>query len=232
MSHSFASADQGWSTSWGVATPAQKSKPLLVKPTPIPHQQPQQELSAQDVEAVTERLASLQAFRDVNNVGTQNAWSIGVNASQQDQPEGDDEAEFLKNDKDSKQNLYKTELCRSWMEKGICRYGHKCQFAHGEHELRNLNRHPKYKTEACRTFTATGNCPYGNRCRFIHPKSLGGRGGPVAEDWSNDWSSAASFTKKAGFASSFSNTATPAGSPVKPVEPRSRLSVFQQITPQ
>jgi len=45
-------------------------------------------------------------------------------------------------------NLYKTELCRSWEETGHCRYGSKCQFAHGADELRAVQRHPKYKTEA------------------------------------------------------------------------------------
>jgi len=42
-----------------------------------------------------------------------------------------------------KLGLYKTELCRSWEEKGTCRYGAKCQFAHGEDELRKVSRHPK-----------------------------------------------------------------------------------------
>jgi tristetraprolin len=42
-----------------------------------------------------------------------------------------------------KLGLYKTELCRSWEEKGSCRYGGKCQFAHGEDELRKVSRHPK-----------------------------------------------------------------------------------------
>jgi tristetraprolin len=65
-------------------------------------------------------------------------------------------------------NLYKTELCRSWEEKGTCRYGAKCQFAHGEEELRKISRHPKYKTEICRTFWVSGSCPYGKRCCFIH----------------------------------------------------------------
>ena len=69
-----------------------------------------------------------------------------------------------------KLGLYKTELCRSWEEKGTCRYGPKCQFAHGEDEIRKVSRHPKvvpsslplfqgpvlisylmqYKTEICR----------------------------------------------------------------------------------
>jgi hypothetical protein len=63
---------------------------------------------------------------------------------------------------------YKTELCRPFEESGSCKYGDKCQFAHGMHELRNLTRHPKYKTELCRTFHTTGFCPYGPRCHFIH----------------------------------------------------------------
>ncbi|KAF8641183.1 hypothetical protein AX17_000818 [Amanita inopinata Kibby_2008] len=67
-----------------------------------------------------------------------------------------------------KLGLYKTELCRSWEEKGTCRYGAKCQFAHGEEELRKVSRHPKYKTEICRTFWVSGSCPYGKRCCFIH----------------------------------------------------------------
>lgn len=63
---------------------------------------------------------------------------------------------------------YKTELCRSFTESGMCKYGGKCQFAHGPEELRDLNRHPKYKTEPCRTFHTIGFCPYGIRCHFVH----------------------------------------------------------------
>ena len=63
---------------------------------------------------------------------------------------------------------YKTELCRPYEENGTCKYGDKCQFAHGYHELRQLTRHPKYKTELCRTFHTIGFCPYGPRCHFIH----------------------------------------------------------------
>jgi len=71
---------------------------------------------------------------------------------------------------DGKNNAsrYKTELCRPYEENGSCKYGEKCQFAHGIHELRNLSRHPKYKTELCRTFHTIGFCPYGPRCHFIH----------------------------------------------------------------
>lgn len=63
---------------------------------------------------------------------------------------------------------YKTELCRPYEEFGVCKYGDKCQFAHGAHELRSLSRHPKYKTELCRTYHTVGFCPYGPRCHFVH----------------------------------------------------------------
>ncbi|XP_077567594.1 mRNA decay activator protein ZFP36L1b [Stigmatopora nigra] len=73
-------------------------------------------------------------------------------------------------DTSSQVNLsrYKTELCRPFEENGSCKYGAKCQFAHGPHELRSLTRHPKYKTDLCRTFHTIGFCPYGPRCHFIH----------------------------------------------------------------
>ncbi|CAK6970390.1 mRNA decay activator protein ZFP36L1 [Scomber scombrus] len=68
----------------------------------------------------------------------------------------------------SSSSRYKTELCRSFTENGLCKYGGKCQFAHGHDELRDLSRHPKYKTEPCRTFHTIGFCPYGIRCHFVH----------------------------------------------------------------
>lgn len=66
---------------------------------------------------------------------------------------------------------YKTELCRTFSESGRCRYGAKCQFAHGLGELRQASRHPKYKTEFCHKFYLQGRCPYGSRCHFIHNPS-------------------------------------------------------------
>ncbi|CAG8661033.1 12092_t:CDS:2 [Cetraspora pellucida] len=67
-----------------------------------------------------------------------------------------------------KATLYKTEMCRNWEERGSCRYGNKCQFAHSDSELRKVTHHPKYKTEICKTFWQNGTCPYGKRCCFIH----------------------------------------------------------------
>lgn len=63
---------------------------------------------------------------------------------------------------------YKTELCRPFQEHGTCKYGEKCQFAHGMAELRTVARHPKYKTDLCRTYHSVGFCPYGPRCHFVH----------------------------------------------------------------
>lgn len=64
-------------------------------------------------------------------------------------------------------------MCRPFKETGECKYGEKCQFAHGENELRTVQRHPKYKTEYCRTFYGVGLCPYGSRCHFLHDLSGG-----------------------------------------------------------
>lgn len=83
---------------------------------------------------------------------------------------------------------YKTELCRTFQESGICRFGETCTFAHGFVELRAVPRHPRYKTEPCRTYHTLGYCQYGARCHFVHdPEEAAGvsplrghkiRGGP------------------------------------------------------
>uniref|UniRef100_F6YB59 C3H1-type domain-containing protein n=1 Tax=Ciona intestinalis TaxID=7719 RepID=F6YB59_CIOIN len=76
--------------------------------------------------------------------------------------------ESMQDQQQSATSRYKTELCRPFEENGKCKYGDKCQFAHGKHELRRMVRHPKYKTELCRTYHTSGFCPYGPRCHFIH----------------------------------------------------------------
>lgn len=39
----------------------------------------------------------------------------------------------------------KYEMCKNWKEKGICRYGEKCLFAHGAHELSSREDEKKQK---------------------------------------------------------------------------------------
>lgn len=57
------------------------------------------------------------------------------------------------------------------MELGNCKYGDRCHYAHGVHELRQVSRrHPKYRTERCKNFELTGKCPFGPRCSYVHPK--------------------------------------------------------------
>ncbi|KAL0090643.1 hypothetical protein J3Q64DRAFT_1627106, partial [Phycomyces blakesleeanus] len=63
---------------------------------------------------------------------------------------------------------YKTEVCRNWSEIGYCRYGKKCQYAHGNKEIRDIPRHNRYKTQLCRAYHEEGACPYGTRCTYIH----------------------------------------------------------------
>ncbi|KAI0932559.1 hypothetical protein AcW2_001155 [Taiwanofungus camphoratus] len=112
-------------------------------------------------------------------VPTQNVSAAAPASSNGSGPEGSPGNGPSANNR--KLGLYKTELCRSWEEKGSCRYGAKCQFAHGEEELRKVQRHPKYKTEICRTFWVSGSCPYGKRCCFIHTE-LPASGAPPGAD--------------------------------------------------
>ncbi|KAK1301317.1 hypothetical protein QJS10_CPB12g01323 [Acorus calamus] len=49
-------------------------------------------------------------------------------------------------------SLYKTEICGSWIDSGFCRFGPRCQFAHGKEELRPLH----LKLEASKTPPTVG----------------------------------------------------------------------------
>ena len=66
-----------------------------------------------------------------------------------------------------KKGKYKTEICRKW-ENGACEYKEKCNFAHGEHELRKPHVSASYKTKKCTQFFSKGFCAYGSRCQFSH----------------------------------------------------------------
>lgn len=65
-------------------------------------------------------------------------------------------------------NLYKTELCVSHMKIGTCPYGSKCQFAHGENELKQVERPANWRSKPCVNWAKYGSCRYGKRCCFIH----------------------------------------------------------------
>ncbi|XP_020104341.1 mRNA decay activator protein ZFP36-like [Ananas comosus] len=72
----------------------------------------------------------------------------------------------------SSSSLYKTEICRTWENAGTCRYGSKCQFAHGKEELRVI-RPMKLKSElerqSIRSVPAAGSGVHGPRFRFLPP---------------------------------------------------------------
>jgi hypothetical protein len=71
--------------------------------------------------------------------------------------------------KENEQN-YKTELCRTWVEKNFCPYKEKCRFAHGKKDLheKNIGGVKNYKQKECNSFFTKGYCPYGPRCHFKH----------------------------------------------------------------
>lgn len=70
--------------------------------------------------------------------------------------------------------LYKTELCASYMSTGgNCPYGEKCQFAHGPEELKTVDRPPKWRSKPCQNWVRTGTCSYNERCCFRHDVPVG-----------------------------------------------------------
>jgi len=92
----------------------------------------------------------------------------------------------------------KTRLCHNWMT-GTCRFGDKCNFAHGESELRSADAamlafssqgagaaRPaasksgesrgegapgNYKTRMCKNFVQNGYCQFKSKCVFAHGPS-------------------------------------------------------------
>ena len=81
---------------------------------------------------------------------------------------------------------YKTALCKKFTENQSCPYGDKCQFAHGEQELRNFNGHVQnmmyplgmgtknqnnmlnYKIVKCKNWEKDKTCKYGIHCTYAH----------------------------------------------------------------
>ena len=64
---------------------------------------------------------------------------------------------------------YKTEMCKSFSEHGICSYGNKCRFAHGKHDqFDKVISSQKYKIKECTSYFNSGHCSYGSRCHFKH----------------------------------------------------------------
>lgn len=75
----------------------------------------------------------------------------------------------LNRSKDNSGENYKTELCRTWVEKNFCPYKEKCRFAHGKKDLHEkVTGSKNYKQKECNSFYQKGFCPYGPRCHFKH----------------------------------------------------------------
>ncbi|KAL2513651.1 uncharacterized protein Fot_27668 [Forsythia ovata] len=80
---------------------------------------------------------------------------------------------------------YKAEKCRSWEDSGICRFGSKCQFAHGKEELcpRPIPSSSKNKLEICESYNISGgssSSSYGTKCRFGPHQVKAAPGPPIS----------------------------------------------------
>ena len=95
--------------------------------------------------------------------------------------------------------FYKTRICKNWEQTGSCQYGARCNFAHGDDEMRanpslpgwsataasarpstrrqqeppeetDPRAAPLYKTRMCKNYELSGACKFGDRCIFAHGK--------------------------------------------------------------
>jgi len=185
----FQSAQQ-WKTTWDspFSLADTKQKKSESKQNVIPENSAKS-AKAQEPSEILKSSAPDATATTVNflDISDQQAWKTlsVLNAALAKKSAEDEKAAKIEEEL-SRQNLYKTELCRSFVDTGFCRYGIKCQFAHGSHEIRPVVRHPKYKTEVCKNFATTGHCPYGARCRFIHIGAVQQESDIV---WSSSWTS-------------------------------------------
>ena len=91
----------------------------------------------------------------------------------------------------AKSDMYKTRMCRNYMETGRCKYGRVCQFAHGMKELR------KYSLclfRSCRTKTTIRAFPFP---RALHNRSVDGNDRPD-RGWGHIISNAAETASSRG----------------------------------
>lgn len=88
----------------------------------------------------------------------------------QDQFPQDQQSQLQLDDKKASVNtqLYKTELCDSFVKLNYCPYGNKCQFAHGHNELKLIERPANWRSKPCVNWARFGSCRYGTRCCFKH----------------------------------------------------------------
>jgi hypothetical protein len=66
---------------------------------------------------------------------------------------------------------YKTELCKSFITDGSCKYGMRCRFAHGLQDLLSKKRPIKSSAE-CPSFATIGFCQFGENCDLTHPNVI------------------------------------------------------------
>ena len=68
-----------------------------------------------------------------------------------------------------KPELFKTAMCKAFSSGGNCPFAERCQFAHGNKDLRPpLGKGPTYKTRLCTNVANNGTCPRGEACSFAH----------------------------------------------------------------
>ncbi|QEU61010.1 Tis11/Cth1 [Kluyveromyces lactis] len=119
-------------------------------------------------ETPAEPVVHAQAQAPAEHVHSENCGHNHPQVSQQHQHQQQQQQQQQQQPERVNKQLYKTELCESFATKGTCKYGNKCQFAHGLHELKLKERSNNFRTKPCVNWQKYGYCRYGKRCCFKH----------------------------------------------------------------
>ena len=135
--------------------------------------------SNKSFESITTR-DSLNLNEFSNSTNSKNDWPLGSSTgadwtSEECQSQNQTSESLCQKDDSTRfetSQKYKTEICKNFMIHKKCKFGDRCCFAHGLHELReksNLNN--SYKLKVCKNYQQNGFCRYGQRCQYVHLKN-------------------------------------------------------------
>lgn len=126
---------------------------------------------------------AMKKWKSSSNTPTAASQSSNNNSNEEDKDEKSPLPQNLRGDPFRSAKV-KTELCRHFGTEKGCPFGDKCNYAHGEHELKytklmDLERAGLvdieiFRTHPCPIWVATGACPFDQRCTGLHDPRIAG----------------------------------------------------------
>jgi len=111
--------------------------------------------------------AMMTAFQQgVQGFGQDQDWSSSQWQGQDRSSRGRDKGEGKPEGPRGKKKF----MCQHFQSEGVCKFGRRCNFAHGPEELMEAPKHNRSKFAYCREFPK-GTCKHGDWCHFAHSEA-------------------------------------------------------------